>query len=80
MQSCASSIHPDQANLTHFSAERLEEYLFRRASNEEANAIETHILTCAGCLSRLQIIQSEISLLKAAFRHLQSNPSSYSVA
>jgi len=53
--------------LQHLSDEILEEYIFGRLSTSETNMLETHILACDRCLSRLEALETDIRILKAAW-------------
>jgi len=57
----------------HLSDDQLEEYILGRLCAAEARALAIHILTCAGCLSRLEALETDLSVLKAALRHLRAN-------
>lgn len=59
--------------LQHLSDDQLEQYILGRACAEQAKVLEIHILTCAECLSRLEVLESNISLLKAALWHVKAN-------
>jgi hypothetical protein len=50
----------------HPSEEALERFLLNRSENEELETLETHILACDNCISRLETLELQIADLKAA--------------
>jgi anti-sigma factor RsiW len=57
--------------LNHPAEEALERFLLHQCPEEELETIETHILGCHGCVSRLEALESEIAAMKIALRELQ---------
>jgi hypothetical protein len=60
-------------SVMHLSDDQLEEYILGRLCAAEARALAIHILTCPGCLSRLEALEVDLSVLKAALGHLRAN-------
>jgi len=50
----------------HPSEEALERFLLNRSENEEVETLETHILACESCISRLETLELQIADLKTA--------------
>ncbi len=50
----------------HPSEEALERFLLNRSENEELELLETHILACESCISRLETLELHITDLKTA--------------
>ncbi len=53
-------------NLEHPTEEALERYLLQRTDEQELESLETHILACESCITRLEILEPEMLTLKAA--------------
>ena len=53
-------------NLEHPTEEALERYLLERTNEQELESLETHILACESCITRLETLEPEIVSLKSA--------------
>ncbi|MDQ2841816.1 MAG: hypothetical protein M3Y72_12415 [Acidobacteriota bacterium] len=51
-------------NLEHPTEEALERYLLQRTDEQELESLETHVLACESCITRLEILEPEIATLK----------------
>jgi len=56
---------------THPAEEALERFLLHQCPDEELDIVETHILSCDGCVSRLEALETQIAATKIALRELQ---------
>ncbi len=52
--------------LDHPNEEALERFLLQRSEENELEVLETHILACDVCITRLETLESQITSLKAA--------------
>ena len=52
--------------LAHPNEEALERFLLRRSDDQELEVIETHILACEGCITRLETLEAQLADLKTA--------------
>jgi len=59
--------HP---NLEHPSEDALERFLMHRSDAEELDLVETHILGCDSCVSRLETLEIQIAATKLALSEL----------
>jgi hypothetical protein len=57
--------------LNHPAEEALERFLLHQCPEEELETIETHILACHGCVSRLEALETDIAAMKIALRETQ---------
>lgn len=65
-------IHMQNSYLdNHPSEEALERFLLHQSPDQELETVETHILACDGCVSRLEALESQIAATKIALRELQ---------
>ncbi len=58
--------------LDHPSEEALERFLLHQAQDDELDQVETHILTCHDCVSRLEELEFQIAAAKLALQELSS--------
>ena len=59
----------------HPSEEQLERFLLNMLGGVELELLETHILSCNDCVSRLQKLEIEIAAKKLALsKHLDNEP------
>lgn len=52
--------------LEHPNEETLERFLLRRSEDQELEVVETHILACDACITRLESLELQLTDLKAA--------------
>lgn len=57
--------------LEHPAEEALERFLLHQSPEEEIEAVETHILACDSCVTRLENLETEIAVMKTALGELQ---------
>jgi hypothetical protein len=57
--------------LEHPSEEMLERYILHHSNDRELETIETHVLACDDCITRLEDIESYIAIFREASRQLQ---------
>lgn len=57
--------------LEHPSEEMLERYILHQSSERELDTIETHVLACENCVTRLEDLESYIAVFRQASRELQ---------
>ncbi len=57
--------------LDHPAEEALERFLLHQCPDEELETIETHILGCGSCVSRLEALETEVASLRMGFEELQ---------
>lgn len=57
--------------LDHPAEEALERFLLHQCPDEELDTVETHILGCGSCVSRLEALETQIADLRIAFEELQ---------
>ena len=60
--------------LDHPSEEVLERFLLHNAQEDELDRVETHILACEGCVSRLEQLELQIAAAKIALQELSRQP------
>jgi hypothetical protein len=53
-------------NLAHPNEEALERFLLRRSDDQELELVETHILACEDCITRLEALETQLVDLKTA--------------
>jgi hypothetical protein len=58
--------------LDHPNEEALERFLRNEAQETELETIETHILACESCVTRLEALEIELAAVKVACRELQT--------
>lgn len=58
-------------NLDHPTEDELELFVLRQSPEQELEQIETHILVCESCVSRLEKLEFEISAMKLSLRKMQ---------
>ncbi len=56
---------------THPAEEALERFLLHQCPDEELDIVETHILACDGCVSRLEALETQIAATKVALEELE---------
>jgi len=56
---------------THPAEEALERFLLHQCPDEELEIVETHILACDGCVSRLEALETQILATKLALEELE---------
>jgi hypothetical protein len=55
----------------HPTEDELEKYVLNRSREEELEGLETHILACESCVSRLEDLELQISATKLALQEMQ---------
>jgi hypothetical protein len=58
-------------NLDHPTEDELELFVLRQSEEQELEQIETHILACETCVTRLEKLEFEISAMKLSLREMQ---------
>lgn len=56
--------------LDHPSEDALERFLLHHAQEDELDRVETHILSCAACVTRLEELELHLAAVKVALREL----------
>jgi hypothetical protein len=56
----------------HPTEDELERYILNRRQEEDLEALETHILACESCVTRLEGLEFQISVTKLALQEMQS--------
>ena len=64
----------NRSYLDHPSEEALERFLLRHAQGEELDMVETHILACDTCVSRLEQLEIQVAAAKLALHELSREP------
>lgn len=59
--------------LEHPDEEILERFLLHRSDEEELEVVETHILACESCVSRLETLEIQIAATKLALQQIRQN-------
>ena len=62
------------AYLDHPSEDALERYLLNTATETELETIETHFLACDACVTRLEALTEEVTVMKTALASLEAEP------
>ncbi len=71
MENYGSPACMQNSYLNHPAEEALERFLLHQCPDEELEAVETHILACDGCVSRLESLETQIAVTKIALRELE---------
>lgn len=58
--------------LEHPAEEALERFLLHQSSDEELDVVETHILACESCVTRLENLEVEIAATKLALQEMKN--------
>ncbi len=58
--------------IDHPTEEALERFLLHHSEEQELEIVETHILACESCVSRLESLESDIAASKLALRQFQA--------
>lgn len=58
------------SHLDHPSEDALERFLLRHAQEDELETVETHILACNACVTRLEELEVQLTVTKMALREL----------
>lgn len=61
-----------ESYIDHPAEEALERFLLNHCEEPELEAVETHILACESCVSRLEVLESDIAASKVALRQFQA--------
>src|SRR3982750_4546611 len=61
-----------QPHLEHPTDETLEQYLMHRMQESEVESIETHILACGSCVTRLEDLEIHLEATKMALTQLHN--------
>jgi hypothetical protein len=62
----------EESYIDHPIEEALERFLLHHCDEPELEVIETHILACESCVSRLEVLDSDIAASKLALRQFQA--------
>jgi hypothetical protein len=57
--------------LDHPAEEALERFLLHQCPDEELETVETHILGCGSCVSRLETLETQVANLRLGFEELE---------
>lgn len=57
----------------HPTEEQLERFLLHQSDEQELETLETHILACESCVTRLEDLELQIAAMKLALRQFQSD-------
>jgi hypothetical protein len=60
------------AYLDHPSEDALERFILHQCEEEELETVETHILACESCITRLESLEIQITATKLALQQLES--------
>jgi anti-sigma factor RsiW len=63
-----------RSHLDHPSEEALERFLLHHAQEDELDRVETHILACDACVSRLEQLEVQLAAVKLALHELSREP------
>ena len=69
-------LNPSIPHADHPGNDALEEYLLGRHTERDLEAVETHVLACESCVSKLELLTTEIAAMKLAFCDLPTHHSS----
>jgi hypothetical protein len=61
----------DDSYFEHPAEELLERYLLRQTNQAEAEVLESHVLACESCVTRLENLETDIAAMKSALTELQ---------
>lgn len=64
----------------HPSEDALERFVLHQCKKEELEIVETHILACEPCITRLESLELEITAMKLALQQLESEQSAKEAA
>ncbi len=59
-----------QQYLEHPTEEALERFLLNQSHEEELEVLETHILACDSCITRLETLETQVTAIKTALKDL----------
>jgi hypothetical protein len=68
-------LNPSICHAHHPSDYALEEYLFGRHTEHDLENVETHVLACESCVSKLELLETDIAALKLALCDLSNHSS-----
>jgi hypothetical protein len=71
MENFGSLAFMQNSYTTHPAEEALERFLLHQCPDEELEIVETHILACDGCVSRLEALETQIVATKLALEELE---------
>ena len=71
MESLGSPACMQNLYTNHPAEEALERFLLHQCPDEELEVVETHILACDGCISRLEALETQIVATKIALEALE---------
>ncbi len=66
--------------LEHPPEETLERFLLNQSQEEELEVVETHILACESCVSKLEALEIQIGAMKLALAELQGKQRAKEIA
>lgn len=66
--------------LDHPSEEALERFLLHNAQEDELDRVETHILSCDACITRLEELEVQLAAVKLALQEISRDPKPASAA
>jgi hypothetical protein len=70
MVNFGSSAYMQNSYLNHPAEEALERFILHQCPDEELETVESHILACDDCVSRLEALESEIADLRMGYEKL----------
>lgn len=62
----------EERYICHPTEEALERFLLNHSEEQELETVETHILACESCVSRLETLESDIAASKLGLRQFQA--------
>jgi anti-sigma factor RsiW len=68
----ARPMHMQNTNPAHPSEEELERFVLHQCQEQELEQVETHILACESCVTRLEDLEIQIRATKLALRNMQA--------
>jgi anti-sigma-K factor RskA len=68
----SSAVLPDMQNINlHPTEDELELFVLRRSPEEELEGLESHILACESCVTRLEALEIQIGATRLVLREMQ---------
>lgn len=71
MENPVSPTFMQNSYLNHPAEEALERFLLHQCPEEELSTVETHVLACDDCVSRLEALETQIAATKIALEELE---------
>ncbi|MBV9761737.1 MAG: hypothetical protein JO340_14345 [Acidobacteriaceae bacterium] len=71
METFSSPHFMQNSYLTHPAEEALERFLLHQCPEDELSVVETHVLACDSCISRLEALETQIAATRIALEELE---------